>query len=174
MNNLKGISAILTIAFISLVSVNVSAATYQNSVGENNFGTYIGTFIGPDNEQWFEDSFHIDVDFVATISPPSLSDGGLSIINPVFNDQGGLISGQWLYTGPGVITYLTFGRSNVFSLFEFVDGANTGFFDSTTLLNRPLEFLSVYSTPAPIPLPAAVWLLISGIVGVVGFGKRSK
>ncbi len=174
MSRFKSISALVALVCLAFASVNASAATYNSAAGGiENFGDYLGTFIGPDSEEWFSDNLDLELTLLETILSPALSSGGLSIINPVLSSGGGLLGGQWVYSGPGIVTHITIGTGNVFAVYEFGDGANTGFFDTSALVNRPTQFLTVY-TAAPIPLPAAAWLLLSGIIGLFGFTKRSK
>ncbi len=162
---------LIAIVFLALASTGASASTFSS--GSDNFGGYIGTFYGPDNEEWFDNSFGLDVNFVESITLPATSEGLLSIVNPVLNDDGNIIGGEWVYTGPEIVRYLAFGAGPLFSLFEFTDGTNTGFFNTSTLLNKPIEYLTVYSAE-PIPLPAAIWFLLSGLAGLLGFGKRKR
>ncbi len=173
MNKFKSINAFVALVFLAFASTNVSAATYSSAGGVENFGEYLGTFIGPDSEEWFSDNLGLELTLLETILSPALSEGGLSIINPVLGSGGSILVGQWVYSGPEIVTHITLGAGNVFAVYEFEDGINTGFFNTSALLNRPTQFLTVY-TAAPIPLPAAAWLFISGILGVFGFTRRSK
>lgn len=172
MNYKKSLGRVLALALVTLTSFNAHATTYN---GSGDFGAYIGTYYGPDTIEWFDNVFGLEVTLAGNILSPDMSDDYFSIADPIFNDNGGVVSGQWTYNGPDVITYLVFGAGPMFSLYEFSDGLNTGYFNTAVLLNKPIDFIRVYSIDAePVPLPAAVWLLLSGCIALAGLGRRQR
>lgn len=51
----------------------------------------------------------------------------------------------------------------------------TGFVDNVSLFNGSLEVVSAdFETPAPIPLPAAGWMLLAGLGGLGMIGRRKR
>jgi hypothetical protein len=60
--------------------------------------------------------------------------------------------------------------ANALALVTQFGGADGGW----NWLLTPEGTLTFSSTPAPIPLPAAVWLLLSGLAGIGAIGRRSN
>lgn len=155
---------------VALMSVSASAASYG---GLGNYGNYLGTFSGNDSESALMADAGLDADFIEKIDTPATSNGFLSIFNTTLNDDNEIIAGEWSYTGSDIITHIVIKAGPNYSLFEFTDGLNMGFFDTSTLDNKGLSHITAYAAE-PIPLPAAVWLMLSGCIGLLGFGKRRK
>ncbi len=168
MKNLLTKQTFITLIAIGLTSVSASAASFG---GIGNFGNYLGTFSGNDSESALLADLGLDADLIEKIDTPATSEGDMSIFNFVLNDDDEIIAGEWSFSGTEIITHIVIKAGPNYSVFEFTDGLNMGFFDTSTLDNKGLSHITGYNA-APIPLPAAVWFLLSGCVGLLGFGKK--
>ena len=76
-------------------------------------------------------------------------------------------------SSPLLIT-LTDGAQNnyVWYLFDGKSGALSGTFDASTAFDG--QDVSTLSAYAVVPVPAAVWLFGSGLIGLVGLARRKK
>lgn len=158
----------IALVAIALTSVSASAASFG---GLENFGNYLGTFSGNDSESALLADLGLDADRIEKIDTPSTSAGFMSIFSTILNDDNEIIKGEWSYGGPEIITHIVIKAGPNYSVFEFTDGLNTGFFDTSTLSNKGLSHITAYAA-TPVPLPAAVWFLLSGCIGLLGFGKK--
>ena len=80
-----------------------------------------------------------------------------------------LYSGTGLAFGPDGLLYGIGGGSNLYSI-DVSTGASSLLFPSSPLYsNSGLAF-----PPSPVPVPAAVWLFGTALIGLVGFSKRRK
>jgi len=97
-------------------------------------------------------------------------------------------SGTWTYDGTGSVDYLTVKFDGVFALFEVTDGDITGDWDTSVFGNEfqscfggggggrsscdpyGLSHIAVYTTV--VPVPAALWLFGSGLLGLIGVARR--
>lgn len=161
---------VLALFAVFMTSLSVNAATLS-PVSSSSGGDYLGSFFGPETEALIGVITGVDVDLVERIDAPDTSSGFFSIFNTVLNDDGDVVAGEWAYTGPGVITHITLQAGPLFALYAFDDGLNMGTFNTAELGNKGLESIAAYTT-TPIPLPAAAWLMLSGLVGLAGFGRR--
>ena len=162
--------AVVTFIVIALTSVSASAASLG---GLGNFGNYLGTFSGNDSVSALFDDLGLDADLIEKIDTPDTSEGFLSIFNATLNGDNEIISGEWSFTGSEIITHIVIKAGPMYSIFEFTDGLNMGFFDTSMVDNKGLSHITAYAA-APVPLPAAVWFLLSGCIGLLGFGKKQR
>jgi hypothetical protein len=119
------------------------------------------SYVGNENAG-FESSFTRD---------PEVEDGLLT--GGAFGAFGGLTGPDLVATitfiaaeGPGGATTIALGADTSGTAGPFVSAI-----DFATLLN--VEFGSVDVEVAPIPVPAAVWFMLSGLGALVGFGRKS-
>jgi hypothetical protein len=88
-------------------------------------------------------------------------------------------NGNWNGKGPTDETFLTAGTAGSTNLYYLsvsnVKGAAASVsLEGTLTLSASdvLTFTSTNTPPPPVPLPPAVWLLGSGLVGLLGIGRR--
>lgn len=66
------------------------------------------------------------------------------------------------------------GQSSYFLLLDTtaLNYAKTATFDLTNLVQNPISGQFAAYSPAPVPVPAAVWLFGSGLLGLIGIARR--
>lgn len=158
---------LIAIFAVFMTSLSVNAASLGPAVSS---GEYLGFFNGPETEQLVSIIAGVDVFEVERLDPPDTMSGLFSIFNTILNDDGDLIGGQWAYDGPETITHITLTAGSVFAVYAFDDGLNMGSFSSMVLGDKAIDSIGIYTTP--VPVPAAVWLMMSGLIGL--FGMRRK
>lgn len=77
----------------------------------------------------------------------------------------------WLWVAPGATVYLTLDLTGISSS-ELAHVSSLGFNIGTNVGNDDDYFGDNLDGKASVPLPAAVWLLGSGLIGLVGIRKR--
>ena len=106
-------------------------------------------------------------------------------------------AGSWDYSGAGTVDYLAMRFNGWTAIFEVTDGDATGLWDTaafgdaymnavetcsgsgrgqscnTTYEAYDMSHITAYSVSA-VPVPAAVWLFGSGLIGLVGMARRKK
>ena len=109
--------------------------------------------------------------------------GGLTVTGTTFKeapDDTEVIAGTWEYTGPGQLDMVTVKFDGFFALYDITGGMTTGSFDMNDFCpdycnNNGKPFaLSHVAAYTVVPVPAAVWLFGSGILGLVGIARRKK
>ena len=140
-------------------------------------GSYLGTFSGNDNVSSVFANTGYNVFSLGRVNTPALEEDGLSIENTMFNDDNEGIAGSWSYAGPQTADLIVIKAGNQYSVFLF-DAANNGgmpnmgLWDTSTLDDKGLSHITAYSITA-VPLPAGIWLLASGLIGLAGMRRRS-
>ena len=103
------------------------------------------------------------------------------------------ISGTWNYSGTETVDWLLIEYGKKAGLYQVTDGDTSGIWDIAELENFSSDnasgrkgnrirnakvTFSAFSNPVsyavitPVPVPAAAWLFISGLLGLVAIGKR--
>ena len=142
-------------------------------------GHLLGVFSGNDTVAALFDNLGLDATFLARVNTPSsinassLSNDGLMIDNFSLNSDNEALSGQWSYSGPAIANIIVLKANGFHAVYLFNDTItsgmpNIGLWDTSQLDNKGLSHITAYSV---VPLPAAVWLFASGLLGV-GFMRR--
>jgi hypothetical protein len=96
-------------------------------------------------------------------------------LNVTFDPDGNGLSGTWSLDSDIFDRYqkvaFALKAGPEFSAYHLLDGTNTsGIWNINSWTNKELSHFTVYVTS--IPIPAAVWLFGSGLVGLVTFSRR--
>lgn len=149
---------------------------------------YVGTFSGNDGinadgsaqlSDYIDPTVYqldrVDWDDNVDTFTPSQTSGDLTITGTVFKDDepAEAIAGTWEYTGDGSLNYLTMKFDGFFVLWEITDGTTSGNWDARDWSSDPTYALS-HGAGYTVPVPAAVWLFASGLVGLVAVSRRKK
>ncbi len=104
--------------------------------------------------------------------------GGDGVFDVVFNDS---MSGTWSWTADaGNLTpiaphYMVLKAGNMHAVYELTDGSIFGgMWDTSDLDGKDISHISWYNTGIVIPLPAAGWLLIGGLGGLMVLRRRKS
>ena len=115
--------------------------------------------------------------------------GGLTITGTTFKevpDSTEAIAGTWNWNNDfGTLDYLTLKFDNWLAIYQITDGDTSGLWDLAELcttygacggsVNNPQPFAlshAVGYSVAVVPVPAAVWLFGSGLLGLAGIARR--
>lgn len=187
--------AILTITLIAgmLLASGTAGAVYME-IGQlanpSEFGVFI-TNDGTDTFEVFEFQFHLDFDDTE-LSLVSTSGTSLFPASWTFYNQSD--SNLWWYAWenppadtPGVNSQqILSGESWMVASLEFsidnpiIDGQSDLWFDTSFTGEPQINFNQVqfYNSsdvpPSAVPLPGAIWLLGSGMIGLIGYRKRKN
>ena len=161
-------------------TVNAAIYNVDRVIGQGEVHGYIETdgTLGTINFSNFID-YHLE------ITGPNFSNGPLGIIDisssPSYLVGSGMsaTSDDLLFdtTGSGFILWWTSNQSHYWCL--EVSGCSAGFasetlgYESSFGVNRiaqPGEF--AFASVSPVPVPAAVWLFGTALIGLFGFGRR--
>ena len=130
----------------------------------------------------FSDSDGDPLNGITPINPQS--DNGLTITGITFKpvpDSTEAIEVDWSYTGPGTLDYITFKADNLVFVYD-ANGMTSGTvnFDDLCMIDGYCNMggktpaLSHSAAYSVVPVPAAVWLFGSGLLGLVGVARRKK
>jgi hypothetical protein len=149
-----------------------SANDSESLLNNNTFGSDTGLF------------GYTDWDFLAKQETPPKAgepavtgtDIGLSV-----TPTGGASSGDWSVNTGALDSFarLVFilKAGNSFSSYLYEPGSNAGSSGSWATIalgNQDLSHLSIYTSPSPVPVPAAVWLFGTALLGFIGMSRRTK
>jgi hypothetical protein len=143
----------------------------------------IGPVSGNDDESWFNSyggtgAFGINQWMFAQKlevgDPPTMEtiiDVGLNV---TFDPDGNGLSGTWSLDSNVFDVYqkiaFALKAGPEFSAYDLLDGSSTsGIWDISGWTNHSLSHFTVYVTA--IPVPAAVWLFVSGLIGFVALNR---
>ena len=126
----------------------------------------------------------------------SLSSNGLTITGITPFDHSGeneYIAGSWSYSGTDAIEWLVIKYGTNYGIYEITDGDTSGFWDIVALENyltddasgvkikkdgavhfSAISHATTYGAVSTVPVPAATWLFISGLMGLVGVSRRKS
>jgi len=143
-------------------------------------GDFVNVFAGNDSEAALESLFPaLSFTQLAKVETPDTSNGGLGLDLLVFTGTSNQpTSGQWGYTGPESVDYFVVKAGNNYALYHYTDAntlnmRNIGHWDTTELENKGMSHVTAYSV-STVPIPTAVWLLGSGLIGLVGISRRHR
>lgn len=143
-------------------------------------GDYLGTFAGNDSESALLSDLGYMVTELARVETPETSVDGLTLSNIVFNTDmpPEPISGQWEFSGAGLVDILVVKAGNEYAAFLYTDAntsnmRNIGLWDTSQLGGIGMSHITAYQI-AVIPLPAALPLLGSALAtfGIAGWRRR--
>ena len=176
----------IAIFLVLFLGVPVSALAASCAISDvSSSQNCIGEVAGNDSEAWFNTyggsgAFNIDQWlFAEKIENDSSGpvreteiDVGLQITPPVDGDA---LSGTWSLNSTIFDDYLkvalVFKAGNGFSAYLLDGSATSGSWDVQSWTRNGLSHASVYVVSA-VPIPAAVWLFGSGLVGLITFSRR--
>jgi hypothetical protein len=140
-------------------------------------GDLLGVFSGNDSETSIFEDTGFDVELLAKVESPSLSQDGLTLTPSDFNDDLEPIAGLWTFAGPGVVDILVVKAGNQYAAYLYTDAnsnnqRNIGLWNTADLGNKGVSHISVYRFVV-IPEPGSLALLgIGGAAMVVR--RRSR
>jgi len=162
------------------LTILLLAAVFLPGVASANMvtGNFLGVFSGNDSESAMLSNLGITVTELAKVDWPATSNDGLELSGLIFNDDNEPTSGQWDYAGMGIVGYLVVKAGPNFAVYEYNDVItgnmpNTGLWDTSDLSNKGMSHITAYQASV-VPVPAAIWLFGSGLIGLVGFTRRKK
>ena len=123
---------------------------------------------------------------VVDLSAGPESSGGLTITGTMFKpvpDSTEAIVGTWDWTGAGSLDYLTFKFDSWLAVYQITDGMTSGVWSTQDFCDGTVSDLACNANGQPfalshsaaygvVPVPAAVWLFASGLLGLVGVARK--
>jgi len=156
----------------ALVNFTVDAQIHDAAVG-NSFGLLVGDIITASGQ--FDDSAIASgvIDFTTSFNNMSILFG-----NTLYTDEMDVEGGAAMFfTAEGIfdgISYLSVLESPGFESNGFVNGPfDVSGYDNTGLVDGTWQVGS-YSSISAVPVPAAIWLFGSGLIGLAGIGRRKN
>jgi hypothetical protein len=95
-------------------------------------------------------------------------------VSETFNISGSSTSGEWNTDPKTSVYYMSVKASNKYALYEFNPSQTNGSWSTELLSYKDVSHISFWSTKCPpaVPIPAAIYLLGSGIVGIICFKRK--
>jgi len=191
------ISSIALASVLSMGSASAAIYTSNNSclVGDMSaaadqcFGSTLPTPINDSESLLNSNTFggltglfgHTDWDFLAKDDKDSGVVSGTDIGLDVDPDGGTANSGTWSVNSGALDTFarvvLILKAGNTFSSYLYEPGSgagNSGSWATSALDDKDLSHLSIYTSVSPVPVPAAVWLFGTALIGFIGMSRRTK
>ena len=146
------------------------------------WGTFNGNDPGPAGEGF--DIGGTIFDFVAKENTPGSLEG--ADIGLIVTPNGGAPTGTWefdpsKFSPTEFLIVLKAANSPGFAAWLFTGTDAASFsgdwlvaWENNNNMPRNLSHLSVYASPTVVPVPAAVWLFGSGLLGLVGVARRKQ
>jgi hypothetical protein len=137
-------------------------------------GDFLGVFDGNDSPEAIFEDLGFNVELLAKVEIPSLSQDGLTLTPTDFNDDLEPIGGQWAYSGPGIVDILVVKAGSQYAAYLYTDAntnnqRNIGLWDTSALGNKGTSHISVYRFVV-IPEPGS--LAVLGLGGVAMLMRR--
>jgi hypothetical protein len=150
-------------------SIDANVSDSESLLNNNTFGTDIGLF------------GHTDWDFLTKQNTP----GGLSGTNiGLFVDETSTGVGTWSVNSGALDIFdrvvFILKAGNTFSSYLYAPGSdagNSGSWSWTTsaLEDKNLSHFSIYTNEiSPVPVPAAIWLFGTALLGFISMSRRTK
>jgi hypothetical protein len=148
------------------IGIASAALSFSSGVGqlqEGNLAQWAGSFQG--------DAQYLATTYAAGGKSYTFTAG--TTTTNVWGAQGtGNVGGSTDLYGNGILQAGT-GLGGVVSLFGATGGGTTGNLETYDLTdNLTLSATGTLQSVAPVPVPAAVWLFGSGLLGLIGVGRR--
>ena len=120
---------------------------------------------------------------IIDLSVGSESDGGLAITGSAFKpvpDSDEALAGTWDWTGAGSLDYLTIKFDSWLAVYGITDPTTSGSWSTQDLCtdygacntNGQPFAISHAGGYSVVPVPAAVWLFASGLLGLIGVARK--
>ena len=185
------LATVATALFLSTsVNAGMILTLYANTNdGINSDGSeQLDGIIGIDVSQLDRVDWIFDADLVTPgnqLLNPQTS-GGLTITGTTFKDVPDTteaIAGTWSWDSSfGTLDYLTFKFDSWLAVYQITGGDTSGSWDLAALCandgacagNGQPAALSHSAGYSVVPVPAAVWLFGSGLIGLIGVARRKK